>query len=227
MNEGTPSRLRASDDDRERVTAALSDAFAGGQLDYEEYDERARRVREIRHREDLLAVLTDLMPDPAAALRAPPPSIPRDTEPGLPEPTTGTVSELGIPQVTGEPGGQVVSFAVMGLSEKRGDWLLGRGHTCLSLMGGTVLDLRRARFTARETTIWAFGVMGSVEILVPEDIRVLGDGVGVLGSFEVRRDDDVSATPDDLPPGAPLLRVRGLGLVGAVVVRRVRRESAG
>ncbi len=225
MSEEDASRMRASHGDRERVTAALSEAFSNGQLDYEEFDERAKKVWELRYRDELLTVLTDLVPDPAAALDAPPPAVRPAAEPGLRGTSAGTEGWLARRQVTGEPGGQAISFAMMGVSEKRGDWLLGRGHTSLGLMGSTVLDLRRARLSAQETTIWAFGLMGSVEILVPEDIRVLGDGIGILGSFEVRREGDVTVSQHELPDDAPVVRVRGLGLMGAISVRRVPRDA--
>lgn len=208
-------RLRATDDDRHRVTAALSEAFSHGQLDYEELDVRTRQVWAARHRDELLAPLADLVADPAHVLDSPGLAL----RPEAPAPVA--------PRVTGEAGGRVLSFATMGMSEKRGNWLLARAHTSLALVGATVLDLRRARLTGPETTITALGLLGSVEILVPEDVRVLGEGVGVLGSFEVRRDDDVAVSQDDLPTDAPVVRVRGLGLLGAVVVRRVPRASAG
>lgn len=66
----------------------------------------------------------------------------------------------------------------MGSSEKRGDWLCAPHHVSIAVMGGTELDLRRARFQAAETSITVVAVMGGTDITVPHDVRVINDGVG-------------------------------------------------
>lgn len=218
MSEDVEPGIRASDDDRRRVVAALSEAFSRGQLDYAELDERTARVWATTHRAELLTPLQDLMPDPAGVLSGPP-QAPAD----VPVPRAG--ADTARQQVTGEPGGQSFSFSLLGVSQKRGQWLSARTHASLALLGATTLDLRRARLSSHETTVWAFGVLGAVELLVPEDVIVHGDGIGVLGAFEVTRDGQVSVNQQDLPADAPVIRVRGLGLLGAVTVRRVPRGS--
>jgi hypothetical protein len=55
--------LRASDADRDIVQAALTDAFADGRLDREEYDERAAGVLGARTLGELPAYVADLVPD--------------------------------------------------------------------------------------------------------------------------------------------------------------------
>lgn len=64
-DEGSP-RARASDDDRERVTAALGDAYARVALDAVEHEQRISRAWEARHVEEL-ATLTSDLPGPGAA----------------------------------------------------------------------------------------------------------------------------------------------------------------
>ncbi|AGF71494.1 DUF1707 SHOCT-like domain-containing protein [Corynebacterium halotolerans] len=221
MSDGGTPRLRASDDDRRRVAAALSDAFARGQLDYGELDARTEQVWSARYRDELFAPLSDLLPDPARILedRAPAPR-PR-TAPRSPRAGAETARQ----QVTGEPGGQSLTFSLLGMSQKRGDWLCSPTHHTTAMLGSTVIDLRLARLTCAETTINAFGVLGAVEILVPEDVLVIGDGYGVLGAFEVTEDKKVTVAQRDLPADAPVVRVRGLGLLGSVGIRRVPRES--
>jgi uncharacterized membrane protein len=60
-------RLRASDADRERVTARLREHFAEGRLTRDELDERITAALSARTFGDLRAVMADL-PDPAPAL---------------------------------------------------------------------------------------------------------------------------------------------------------------
>jgi hypothetical protein len=55
--------LRASDADRNVVHQLLTDAFADGRLDREEYDERAATVMSARTLGELPPLVTDLVPD--------------------------------------------------------------------------------------------------------------------------------------------------------------------
>ena len=222
MSEHSP-RLRASDDDRNRVNEALSRAFAEGRIDVAEFDERTRLVLGARYRDELAPPLADLVPDPAAVLDGHLPAVRPDRSPS----PAGDGSPAPACRVTGEQGGSSFSIAVMGGTEKRGDWLIAPTHVSVALMGGTELDLTQARLVSGETTIFAVGLMGGVDILVPEDVRVISEGVGVMGGFGVSTDRDVTRRMEDLPADAPVVRVRGLGLMGGVEVKRVPREPRG
>lgn len=227
MSEGDSPRMRASDDDRNRVAAALSEAFSRGQLDYEEFDDRTKQVWEARHHDELLATLSDLMPHPARVLDGQLPALRPDPSPDPVRPSPDRVPghDLARRQVTGEPGGQSFTFALMGASEKRGDWLVAPEHVTAAVMAGTEVDLRRARFQGPETVITAIALMGGVDVVVPEDVRVVNDGIGVMGAFEIEEDDDVTIEMRDLPADAPVVKVRGLAIMGGVSVRRARRDS--
>lgn len=54
--------LRASDADRDRITAELSTAFADGRLEREELDERTDAVASARTLGDLVPLVADLVP---------------------------------------------------------------------------------------------------------------------------------------------------------------------
>jgi hypothetical protein len=67
-----------------------------------------------------------------------------------------------------------------------------------------VLDLRAATLTAPVTTITAVTVLSGVDVLVPPGVRVELSVYGLFGSAD-------SLLPEqDLPPDAPVVRVRCL-----------------
>jgi len=110
-------RIRASDADRDRVTAQLRDHFAEGRLTADELDERVTAALNAKTFGDLRRVMADL-PEPAAApprakqppLRAvPPPRSPRRRVPGiLPLAALALLAALVIPA-----GGGWLFFAVI------------------------------------------------------------------------------------------------------------------
>lgn len=219
-----PSRIRASDQDRNRVAEALSHAFAQGQLDYEEFDQRTSTIWATKYRDELLAPLADLYPDPARILDQQLPVVRPEHTP-VPPPQPHARTGRSLQQVTGEPGGDSFSLAVMGGSDRSGSWLCAPTHTSVALMGGTSLDLRHARLGARETVIYAVALMGGVEIIVPEDVRVISEGVGVMGGFDVSDHESVTLAQTDIPVDSPVIRLRGLGLMGGVEITRKARDA--
>ncbi len=203
-------RLRASDDDRSRVVASLQEALGRGQLTLGEFDERAKLAYGARFRDELDMLLADLGPDPS-----PPPA--RPTPRPAPAPRD---------QITGTGaggGGTNLSVGVLGSTSYHGVWQVGANHTSISVMGSTELNLTEARLPGQETVITAIAVMGSVEIYVPEDFRVISDGAGVMGSFSVEDDKGVTLRQADVAADAPVIRVRGVGLMGSVEIYRVPR----
>ena len=96
-------------------------------------------------------------------------------------------------------------------------------HTSITLMGGNALDLREARLASRETTIYALSIMGGIDIIVPEDVRVIDDGVGIMGGFGMEDHPSCTLSVAQLPADAPVIRVRGLALMGGVGITRAAR----
>jgi hypothetical protein len=56
--------------------------------------------------------------------------------------------------------------------------------------------------------------MGGAEIIVPPGLNVESDGIAILGGFD--HTEEASLDPD---PDAPILRLRGLALLGGVEVK--------
>lgn len=220
MSDFDPNRIRASDEDRQRAAAALGEAFSHGQLDYREFDERTQTVWATKYRDELTAPLADLFPDPTAVLDHRAPAVRPDHSP-----QARAQHQPALSRVTGEPGGSAISFAVMGGSDRTGDWLCARTHTSLAIMGGTGIDLRDARLASQETVINAVAVMGGIEIIVPEDVHIISDGVGIMGGFGVSDHESVTLRREDIPADAPVIRFRGLALMGGVGVTRKARGA--
>ena len=219
---GAPA-LRASDADRERVADVVRRAVGDGRLTVVEGDERQTRAYSAVYRHELAPIVADLEPGPTSAgAPAGPPVAPATDRPG-----TST------------------SIAVMSSAERTGEWTPGLTHVAVSVMGGTSLDLRRARLDQRGLTVRTVSVMGGMEIdlrgaigpagLSVVSIALMGGaeivvdpatvvevhGIGLMGGFA-----DRAGPPSGT--GGPRLHVSGFAMFGGVsVVRRGSSEEAG
>lgn len=105
---------------------------------------------------------------------------------------------------------------------REGDWLLPRGFRAVALMGSVKLDLTRSAVAEGVSDIEIMCVMGSVEIIVPHQLRVECDGDQTVGSFEITHDSGSAPAAD-----APLLRIRGRVFMGSVDVKVVDPNAPG
>lgn len=107
-------------------------------------------------------------------------------------------------------------------SVREGDWLLPRGFRAVALMGSVRLDLTRSAVAEGVSDIEIMCVMGSVEIIVPHQLRVECDGDHTVGSFEITHDSGSVPAAD-----APLVRIRGRVFMGSVDVKVVDPNAPG
>lgn len=192
--------LRASDADRERVAQQLHNAMADGRITMTELEERLDRTYAARTLGELIPITADL---PA--------------ETGLPAPRPAVT-----PSLIGGPPGSSFSVAVMAGANRRGAWVVPAQHTSFAFWGGVDIDLRQATFAQQHTTITAIAIMGGIDIVVPDDIRVEVNGIGFMGGF-----DSAGHARDDVDPNGPVLTVNGLAFWGGVTVKRRPRRSGG
>ena len=108
------------------------------------------------------------------------------------------------------------SVAVMSETKRTGPWVVGASHTAFALMGSVTLDLREAQWGSREVVVTANAVMGEVKVIVDAATVVVVDGVGVMGEFTEQR----AKVAAEIGEGSPVVRVRGLALMGSVNVQR-------
>jgi hypothetical protein len=186
-----PSALRISDADRHRVTEVLREAAGEGRLELDELEERIEATYRANTNADLVPITAAL-----PVSRSHPAAVARPTAPAGPR--------------------YDKSIAVMSETRRGGPWQLYDGHTAVAVMGSVTLDLREARLAAREVTITATAVMGEVKVVVGAETTVVVEGVGIMGEFsEQRPRTEARPTPD-----SPVVRVKGVALMGSVHVQR-------
>src|SRR6478735_2876768 len=62
----------------------------------------------------------------------------------------------------------------------------------------------------------ACAIMGEVKVIVPADMHVVMDGTPIMGEFSQAKD----KVPAEVGPGSPVVRIRGMALMGSVTVQR-------
>ena len=100
--------------------------------------------------------------------------------------------------------------------KRNGEWVLPRAFRAFTCMGNIELDLTQARMGAGVSEMELNCFMGAIDVIVPPDIRVICDGEGMFGTFEMKRTGN--ATP---PPDAPTLQISGTAYFSAVNIKIV------
>ncbi|MER7212397.1 DUF1707 domain-containing protein [Streptosporangium sp. NPDC000239] len=161
------SNLRASDSNREQVSALLGEALSTGQLAYEEYSERLDRLYQAKTVGELEVLTSDLQVERH-------------------RPATSPVSY--VPGTNSEPENVI---AIFGGADRKGRWRVRRRIRGLALFGGMRFDMTDAEFEAKEIEITINAVFGGAEIIVPEGVEVRCQGVGIFGGFDVHGGPDI------------------------------------
>ncbi|OAH16150.1 DUF1707 SHOCT-like domain-containing protein [Streptomyces jeddahensis] len=197
-----PVALRASDADRDRTADILREALAEGRLTAEEHAERIDGVYRAKTVAELEPLIRDLPAGREAAAAA---SASADHVTAPSRPTAGAV-----PSVADEN-----LVAVFSSSVRKGRWRVGRRTHAYAIFGSVEIDLSEAIFEYQQVVIKAISVFGNVEIRVPENISLRGNGGGVLGNFEVD-------TLDSAERDAPVVFVDGIAVLGNIEARPKR-----
>ncbi|WP_018023260.1 DUF1707 SHOCT-like domain-containing protein [Corynebacterium ulceribovis] len=228
------ANLRASDDDRQRVADLLAHAVSRGQITLPEMEDRITEAWAAVKVADLYPLIDDLVPHPEQALSAPYAGSGPYTA-GLPVPAPNyavaetsdarSMPPLDVAKQYVVEGADAfpVSVCLMFGLERNGSWTVAPQHTNFTILGGTELDLTRARLSAQHTTITAIAIMGGIQVVVPEDIRLTVSGFGIMGGFGSTSHKDVTIYNDHLPADAPSVTVNGVAIMGGVEVKRVPR----
>jgi hypothetical protein len=197
----TAMTQRPSTEGRDRIIATLSEAFARGVLEVEEFE---RRVT-VAHRSETASELAALVADLPAVAPAPG---------AAPLPARNV-----LPTELVRASGTIVS--IMGGTQRVGQWTVPRQLNVVALMGGSQIDLREARLPAGVVEIRVLAMMGGVQVLVPPQLAVEASGAAIMGGFA-----HVERAPTQPDPGATVVRVTGFCLMGGVHIEmRLPGES--
>ena len=164
----------------------LQDAFADGQLDDTEFDERMRAALTAKTHADLDMLLKRTSRPAVRARRR-----------GRPRPRTG--------RGAGRPGRYAIAWK--GSVRRAGRWRVPERYTTVVYKGGGVLDLRAAELLSPATTIVAVAYKSEITLLVPPGMRVEMTGFGIAQGPT----DTMVLAPD-----APVLHVRSLAYKGSI-----------
>jgi hypothetical protein len=195
--------MRASHADRERVAAALQHAMSEGRLTVAELEGRLDSVYAAKTIAELEPLTRDL---PGSAL-----SLSKSAQPVAPR----AASEAQWVHSAGGPA-KANLVGIMSGVVRKGPWVVPEHINCVAIMGGIELNFTEAQLTSRETVMNVTAIMGGVEITVPEGITVICEGIGIMGAFE-------DSSRQVYGPEAPVLRLKGLALMGGVEVRGRKR----
>jgi len=184
---------------RQQAVDALCEHFANDVLSLEEFERRVDHAHKAESPQELRELLADL---PGSNLPMPREELtPQAGQPQVPIPSH-RIKEKGF------------MVAALGGVDRSGKWIPARQNFSIAVMGGISLDFREAYLGPGVTEVWIFTVMGGAEIIVPPGLAVESDGVAILGGFDHREEAILAADPDE-----PILRLRGLAVMGGVDVQ--------
>ncbi len=196
-----PTALLHLRDERERVIARLSDAFARDLLTVEDFEERLG----LAHRAMTTAELVPLERDLGDLVPA-----------AKPAPTTALVPAADVRD-------QRTLVAIMGGVSRSGGWVPARHTKIYTCMGGVELDFRDAMMPPGVTEITVYAMWGGVSIIVPPQLAVEIEGIAIMGGF-----DHTLRAPAQLDPDRPRLRIGGVVVMGGVQIEtRLPGETEG
>jgi hypothetical protein len=202
--------MRASNADRDRVAGVLQQAMAEGRLTVAELESRLDSVYAAKTLAELEPFTVDLPGHQISLSKSAPPI-------GRIGPAASGVSALSMPDAGPARGNMV---AIMSGVERKGVWSAAAHVNAVAVMGGIDLDFTRCSLSAMETVINVMAIMGGVEITVPLGMTVIVDGVGIMGAF-------VDNANQRYGPEAPVLRVRGMAIMGGVEVKSSKKQIGG
>ena len=195
------SRLRASDADRDSAAAVINNALAEGRLTAEEHSERLDTIYAAKTHADLVPVLEDLPQARGSAQLS----------------RVEAHADVAV-LASRKRGGRIV--AIFGGATRKGAWHAEPVINVLIVFGGAEIDFREAILTGKEVVLRANTVLGGVQIIVPPEMRVVDNGIAILGGRDSVGNEGAAASPD-----APVLRIEGACVLGGMEVKRKMRKT--
>ncbi|HLR94274.1 MAG TPA: DUF1707 domain-containing protein [Jiangellaceae bacterium] len=203
--------LRCSDTDRERVAEAIRAAAAEGRLTLTELEERLDLAFKAKTYADLQPITADLPqgPYPIPGQSAQP--VPPATHDGGGTPVAGPTQS----QPPAQPGSPKIN-AFLSTEKRAGRWTVPQRMDVTAILGEVVLDFTEAVVSHSDVHVQLGVLLGEVTMIVPEGANVVfEEATNVLGEQK-------SKLTQPPTPGAPVIHVHGLLVLGEVKVRPPR-----
>ena len=109
--------------------------------------------------------------------------------------------------------------SIMGGSDRKGRWRVGRICNVVNVMGGSDIHLNDAEFAADVVEMRVFSLMGGSDVWIPDGLDVEISEFALMGGNDLKIGE---ARPGD---GGPLLRLKLISIMGSTTVRRGRKKS--
>jgi len=182
--------VRASDREREGAVDRLREAAGEGRLTLEELADRSEAAYAAVSRADLDQLVADL---PAAGAE---------------------VAEGSERSPASAPAQRRSFWGILGGDTIQGPMRLSGECRIVNVMGGVDLDLSQAVLEGGELTLRIYSVMGGATVHVPRGVHIERSGFSLMGGDSIE--------PDEAPPapGAPVVRLRAINVLGGNDVKR-------
>lgn len=200
------SHLRASDTDRERVVKVLAEALTDGRLTVDEHAERLDAVYGAKTMGELEPITYDLAVSPQGHPQQPQ------------HPQQSHADNAPVVDPTGANASVDQMVAIFGGVERKGRWRVRRKSRAITIFGGAELDMTEATFDAPVVEIEVFAMLGGIDVTVPDGVVIRNECGSILGGVSASGGD---TTP---PPGAPVVVLKGLTILGGVDVHPPKRR---
>jgi hypothetical protein len=197
----TSGGIRASDNDRDKVTDVLHAAYAEGRIDSEEHDERVLAALRAKTFDDLIPLTADLVHTFPVAI----PEVPTPQGSRSPVTTNGR---------TDEPDRMTAALSEI---KRVGKWRMRRRSNANVFLGSVQLDLTEAAFETAVVEVNVTQFLGSVFLRVPVGVTVRDETANVLGETSIKG----IGEPD---PAFPTIVLRGTNVLGEIKVRGPKKQ---
>ena len=126
---------------------------------------------------------------------------------------TADLPAVSSPPSTARTPSTTTVIGIMSGGERTGRWRAGEHVNAVAFWGGCLIDLRGAEIDTAVVEIDAIAIMGGIEIIVPEGIKVDMTSIPIMGGC--------SSKVKDVPvlAGTPLIKVRAVAFWGGISVR--------
>jgi serine/threonine protein kinase len=198
---------------KEQAYDALKESFEKSRIDLFDFERRlvvARKAETTEAVQDAMQGLPWPLPEPAQPLVPVGGALP------------ATRAEPGTALAPASAGAWRTVAAVFGGNARKGAWKPDRRIQVISVFGGNELDFRLARLEPGVTEVRCFSTFGGTTIIVPPELYVEVDGIGIFGGFS-----QTGNTKAEAPEDRPWLHITGVAFFGGVDVRVRPRPGEG